>query len=145
LLKESNSEENDNINRKIIDVLHIEIRRLSDKGRAIDKNFHSVTTHSQANTTFSTTRRNHKAKLIFTFTRTANSQYKINIITTLSDQANTDDNNFSTAESTAFAQENLQDVSSCMSIDEIKTDCNESSSVKNPPGIFHQIIDSDDS
>jgi len=145
LLEESNPEEDGNINRKIIDVLHTEIRRLSGKGRATDKDFHPAAAHSQANTTPSTTRRNHKAGLVSTSTRTANPQYKIDTITTLSDQANTDGNNSSTAGPTASAQEDSQDASSCMSIDGTETGCNESSPVGNPAGIFHQTIGSGDS
>ncbi len=142
MLKKSNPEENDDINRKIIDVLHTEIRRLSEKGREIDQNFHPAATHPQPNTTLNAIPRNPKAELIFT--RIANSQNKIDTITTPDDQANTDESNSSTAGSTAFIQENSQDVSSHMSTNETETGCNESSLVINPPGISHQTIRFDD-
>ena len=85
MLKKSNSEENDNINRKIINVFRIEIQRFSDKNRIIDKKIYFTMIHSQTNIIFSTTQRNYKTKLIFAFIRTANLQNKIDIITTFSD------------------------------------------------------------
>ena len=142
MLKESNPEENDDINRKIIDVLHTEIRRLSGKGRETDQNFHPAAAHPQPNTTPNAIPRNLKAELIFT--RIANPQNKIDTITTSDDQANTDGSNSSTTGPTAFTQENSQDASSHMSTDEIETGCNESSLVVNSPGISHQIIRFDD-
>ncbi len=137
MLEESNPEEDDDINRKIIDVLHTEIRRLSGKGRETDQNFHPAAAHPQPNTTPNAIPRNPKAGLVST--RIANPQNEIDT-TTPSNQANPDGNNSSTAGSTTSTQEASQDASSHMSMDETETGCNESSPVVNPPGYSHQII-----
>jgi len=96
LLEESNPEEDDNINRKIIDVPYTEIRRLSGKGRNTEKVL-------QPNTTPNATPPNNKAGLISA--RTVYPQNKINIITTPINQANPDGKNSSTADPTASTQE----------------------------------------
>ncbi len=139
MLDESNPEEDDNVNRKIIDVLQTEILRLSGKGRETEKDLQPSAAHSQPNTTPNTTPPNHKAGLVFTRTVPRN---KIDIITTPSNQANPDGNRSSTAGPTAsiHSQEDSQNASSHMSTDETETDCNESSPVVNPSGISHQTI-----
>ena len=87
----------------------------------------SSTIHLQSNITLNTTLLNNKAKLIFT--RIVHSQNKINIITTVNNQANSNDNNFSTISFTAFIQENSQDVSSHMSMNKLEIECIEFFSV----------------
>ena len=67
-------------------------------------------------------------------------QNKIDIITTASNQANLDSNNFSTAGSTVSTQGDSQDALLRMSMDDAKTGCTESSPVATPPGIFPQNL-----
>jgi len=129
LLEETNSEEDDNTNRKIIDVLQTEIRRLSGKGRETEKDLQPPAAHPQPNTTPP----NNRARLVYI--RTVNPQNKIDIITTPSNQANSDGKNSSTAGPTASAQEDSQDASSHISMDDTKTGCNELPPVVNLPGI----------
>ena len=142
MLKESNPEEDDTINCKIIDVLQTEIRRLSGKGRETEKDLQPPAAHPQPNTTPNKTPLNNKAGLVSI--RTVNPQNKIDIITTPSNQANPDGKNSSTAGPTVSTQEDSQDASSHMSMDDTKTGCNELSPVVNPPGISHQTIRSGD-
>ena len=140
MLEESNPEEDDNMNRKIIDVLQTQIRRLSGKGQETEKILQRPAAHPQPNTTLNTTPPNNKAGLVST--QTVHPQNKIDIVTTASNQANPDGNNSSTADPTASTQEDSQDALSGMSIDDAETGCTESSPVVTPPGISPQTIHS---
>ena len=142
MLKESNPEEDENIKRKIINVLQTEIRRLSGKGRETNKDFRPPAAHPQPNTTPNTTRPNNKAGLVSI--RTVHPQNKIDIITTPSNQANPDGKNSSAAGPKASTLEDSQDASSHMSMDDTEIGCNESSSVANSPGVSHHTIRSGD-
>jgi hypothetical protein len=138
LLEESNPDEDDNIKRKIIDVLQTQIRRLSGKGRETEKVLQPPAAHPQPDTTPSTTLPNNKAGLVST--RTVHPQNQNGLGTTTSNQANPDGNYSSTAGPTASAPENSQDASSNTSIDDAETGCTESSPVETPPGIPPQTI-----
>ena len=119
MLKESNPEEDDNINRKIIGVLQTEIRRLSGKGQETERVLQPPAAHPQPNTTPNATPPNNKAGLVST--RTVHPQNKIDIITIPSNQANPDGKNFSTVDPTASTLEDSQDASSHMSVDDTET------------------------
>ena len=138
MLEESNPEGDDNINRKIIDVLQTEIRRLSGKVQEIEKVLQPPAAHPQPNTTLNRTPPNNKAGLVST--RTVHPQNKIDIVTTVSNQAKPDSNNPSTAGPTASTREDSQDTLSHMSMDDAETGCTESSPVVTPPGISPQTI-----
>jgi len=142
LLEKSNPKEDDNMNRKIIDVLQTQIRRLSRKGRETEKVLQPPAAHPQPNTTLSTTPPNNKAGLVST--RTVHPQNKIDIIKTPSNQVNPNGKNSSTAGSIASTQEDSQDASSHMSMDDIETGCIESSLVVNSPGNSPQTVHSGD-
>ena len=83
-MEQSNPQGDENINRKIINVLHTEIRRLSRKGQKVD--FQPTRAHPQSSATPSAVAQNHKARLVSTSVRNVNSQYKTETIPTLNDQ-----------------------------------------------------------
>ena len=76
------------MNRKIINVLQTQIRRLSRKGRETEKVLQPSAAHPQPDTTPNTTLLNNKAGLVST--RTMHPQNKTGLITTASNQANPD-------------------------------------------------------
>ena len=128
------------MNRKIIDVLQTQIRRLSGKGRQTEKVIQPPAAHPQPNTTLNKTLPNNKAGLVSI--RTVHPQNKINIITPPSNQANPDGNNSLTAGPIPSTQEDSQDASSRMSMDDAEAGCTESSPVVTPPGISPNTIHS---
>lgn len=138
MLEESNPEEDDSINRKIIDVLQTEIRRLSGKVQETEKVLQPPASHPQPNSTLNRTPPNNEAGLVST--RTVHPQNKIDVITTASNQVQPNSDNSSTAGPTVSTQGGSQDALLRMSMDDAETGCTESSPVVPPPGIFPQNL-----
>jgi len=111
LIDESNPEEDLKINRKIIDVLKTEIRRLSGKDWPTDKSSHSTAARSRSNTK--------PSKTVFTSTQTEDGRNKKDASTGSNEQTPTDGKCFFAADHTSVTQENPQNMS--MSIDETPT------------------------
>lgn len=132
MLEETNPEEDNNLNRKIISILQTETRRLIRKRRETNEDSYP----SQPNTKPNITPPN-KARPVSISTRILNVQNKPDSSLSPGDQVN---QGGEASPAAVPIEEDTHDSSSYMPVDDTGTGCTESAPVVDLPGVSHQSI-----